>query len=213
MKVGRWSPMPTTVSSRSRPPRRSRFPLERVLGARDLLGDQLLDGVEVLFVGRRADHHGLAFAARAASAADAVDVVLGVRGNVEVEDVADRGDVEPARRHVRGDEEPQRPVTEPVERARALRLFEVAVDRRGVVAAFLERFRDDIDIGLAVAEDDRVGAASPSASIRARSRARFSEAAFSRREGRNITTDCSMVSEAVACRATSTLAGSTGRCW
>ncbi len=32
------------------------------------------------------------------------------------------------------------------------------MDRLGVVAVFLERFRDNVDVGLAVAEDDRVGA-------------------------------------------------------
>ena len=41
----------------------------------------------------------------AAGAADAVDVVLGVGGHVEIEDVADRRDVEAARRHVAGDQQ------------------------------------------------------------------------------------------------------------
>ncbi len=49
--------------------------------------------------------------------------------------------------------------------------------------------------------------ASPSASIRARRTARFSVAWRSLRLARNITTACSMVSDAVACRATSTFAG------
>ena len=48
---------------------------------------------------------------------------------------------------------------------------------------------------------------SPSASIRARSRRRFSLAARSLREGRNLTTICSMFSAAVAWRATSMRAG------
>ena len=50
------------------------------------------------------------------------------------------------------------PVPEALEHFHALRLVEIAVDRLGVVAVFLQRFRDDVDICLAVAEDDRVGA-------------------------------------------------------
>jgi len=100
------------------------------------LGDQPLDRVEVLLVRGRADHQRGALLARAARPADAVDVILGMARHIVVEDVADIGDVEPARGHVRGHEEPERAVAEAVERAGADRLVEVAMDRRGVVAVF-----------------------------------------------------------------------------
>src|SRR5690606_39366315 len=51
-----------------------------------------------------------------ARAADPVHVVLGMGGDVEVEDVAYRRDVEAARGHVGRDEEAKRAVAEAVER-------------------------------------------------------------------------------------------------
>ena len=72
--------------------------------------------------------------------------------------MADRRNVQPARRHVRRDQEPDRAITKPVKRAGAHRLVQVAVNRRGVETVLLQRLGQDIDIDLAVTEDDRVGA-------------------------------------------------------
>ena len=70
--------------------------------------------------------------------------------------MADRRNIEPACRHVGGHEETQRAVAERVQRAHPLRLVQIAMDRGGVEAMRLQRLGDDIDLGLAVAEDDRV---------------------------------------------------------
>ena len=110
----------------------------RAVGARDLVAQQRLDVGQVLLVLRRADHDRLARPPGAAGAADAVDIVLGVAGHVVIEHVADRRNVQPARRDVRSDQEFQRAVAEAVQRPGALRLFQVAVDRRRVIAVFLQ---------------------------------------------------------------------------
>ena len=78
--------------------------------------------------------------------------------HVKVEHMAHSRDVEPAGGHIRGHQQPDRPVPEPVERAHPLGLLQIAVDRRRVVPVLVEAFGHDIHIRLAVAEDDRVRA-------------------------------------------------------
>src|SRR5439155_8013825 len=77
----------------------------------------------------------LARAAGAAGAADAVHVALVVFGRVEVDDVADRLEVESARRDVGGDERRRAAAAEALERPLAGALGHVAVHRRGLDAA------------------------------------------------------------------------------
>ena len=122
----------------------------------DRLAGQLLDRRDIFAVDRRGDGDRRAGQSGAAGPADAVDVVLGVGGHVEIEDVADRRDVEAARRDVAGDEQRQPVLAEIVERRRARALVHVAVERAGVEAVPLERALQDRDVALAVAEDDRV---------------------------------------------------------
>ena len=94
--------------------------------------------------------------AGAAGAADAVDIVVGVVRHVEIEDVADVGNVEPARGDVGGDQELDLAAAERVERRRARRLVEVAMQRDGVEAVADQRAVQLRDLALAVAEDDGV---------------------------------------------------------
>src|SRR5262249_60643245 len=68
----------------------------------DGLSDQLLDRRDASAVGWRDDGDGGATPSGASGAADAMHVVVGVMRDVEVEDVADRGDVEGASGHVGG---------------------------------------------------------------------------------------------------------------
>src|SRR5204863_6027078 len=69
---------------------------------RDLLPDELLDGLDAQ--GTRLVHEADGLAARPGPgrAPDAVDVVLGIIGQVPAHDVAHRLDVQPARGDVRG---------------------------------------------------------------------------------------------------------------
>ena len=91
------------------------------------------------------------------------------------------------------------PCAEPVQHFHALGLVQIAVDGSRVIAVFLQRFRADIHIRLAVAEDDRVGAFFAFAvDQRTQQLALLRLAARSRREALNMHSSCVIVSEVVA---------------
>ena len=92
--------------------------------------------------------------ARARGAADAVHIRLGLHRQVVVHDVGDVVDVEPARRHVGGDEDGRAARTERIERADALVLRLVAMDRLGVDAVGLELAAQAVGAVLRLGEDD-----------------------------------------------------------
>ena len=85
---------------------------------RDVMVEQPFDRLDRFDIFRRDQGCGEAFAAGAAGAPDAVDIVLGMDRNVVVEDVADVGDVEPAGGDVARGEKGDRAVAEGVERRR-----------------------------------------------------------------------------------------------
>jgi len=101
----------------------------RAVHPRNLLTQHPLDGLQRLDVLRCHQHGGEAFAASAPRTANAVDVILGMYGDVVVEDVAHGGDVETTRRHVARGEKGYRSVAERFERGHALPLVQVAVKR------------------------------------------------------------------------------------
>src|SRR5262245_26733627 len=78
--------------------------LRRLAHPRDALPDQLLDRRDALAFGGRNDGDCGTAASGAAGAPDAMDVIVGMVRDIEIEDVTDRGNVEPARGHVRGDQ-------------------------------------------------------------------------------------------------------------
>ena len=121
-----------------------------------VLAGQLQHLVDVLRIGRRDDHVGLAAAASAAGAANPVHIVVGVVRYVVVEDVADVRNIEAPGRDVRGAEQLELSLAEALQRARTGRLVEVAMDRRSIEAVSLERLGDDVDFRFPVAEDDAV---------------------------------------------------------
>ena len=85
---------------------------------------------------------------------DAVDVGLGVGGDVVVDDVADPLDVEAAGRDVGGDEDVELAGLELVDRALALHLGDVAVDRHRGVAAGAQLLGQRLGLVLGADEDD-----------------------------------------------------------
>ena len=97
----------------------------------DGLADQLLDRRQRLGVDRADDGDGGAGLAGAAGAADPVHIVVGVVRHVEIEHVADVRNIEPARGDVGGDQQLDLALAEAVERSRAGRLIQVAVQRGG----------------------------------------------------------------------------------
>jgi hypothetical protein len=80
---------------------------------------------------RRHEREGVAGQLGAAGSADAMDVVIGCGRHIEIDDVAERLDVDPAGRDVGGDEHAILPALEAVQRLRPLRLRAVAVNARG----------------------------------------------------------------------------------
>ena len=96
----------------------------------------------------------VAAAARAAGAADAVHVGLGVGGDVVVDDVADPLDVEAAGRDVGGDEDVELAGLELVDGALALHLRDVAVDGHRGVAAGAQLLGERLGLVLGADEDD-----------------------------------------------------------
>ena len=97
--------------------------------------------------------------ARAAGAADAVQVGLLVLGRLVVDDVRDALDVDAARGDVGADQDVDLAVAERAQRLLAGALAEVAVDRAGGEAALLELLGDVGGGPLGTAEDHREAAA------------------------------------------------------
>src|SRR5579872_638874 len=94
----------------------------------DRLARQLFDLGDIFAVERRRDGDRRTAAAGAAGTADAVDVVLRMGRYVEVEDVADRRDVEAARRDVACNQERQPVALEILEGRHAGALVHVAME-------------------------------------------------------------------------------------
>src|SRR5450756_417268 len=118
--------------------------------------DQPLDRGHGLAVGRRYDGDGGAGEAGAAGAADAVDVIVRMMRHVEIEDVADGGDIETAGGDIGCDQELRLAVAEGIERRRTRRLIEIAVQRDGVELVLQQRAVQLRDLALAIAEHDGV---------------------------------------------------------
>src|SRR5436190_14786842 len=89
----------------------------------------LFDVLELLEILWRDQRQRAALLPRPARAADAVHIVVGLPGHVEVENVAHVGDIEPARRHVARRQERDATLAEGVECRRAAHLVHVAMQR------------------------------------------------------------------------------------
>ena len=120
-----------------------------------LLARGALDVAQVAALVRAAEGDRDAVGAGARGAADAVDILLGNVGQVEVDDVADARDVDPARRDVGRDQHRHVAGLERGDRALALRLALVAVDRAGGDAGGLEHAHDLVGAVLGAAEHQR----------------------------------------------------------
>jgi hypothetical protein len=130
------------------------------LGGRELerldgLARGALDGAQHAPLARGDEQDGLAGAPGAAGAADAVDVGLGVVGDVVVDDMADALDVEPAGGDVGGDDDVELAALQPLDDLLAELLRQVAVERRGGVAAGLQALGQLGGGGLGAHEDQQ----------------------------------------------------------
>src|SRR5688572_11529748 len=127
------------------------------LAPRNRLAHPALDRAQLLVLLARGERQRIAGGAGAGRASDAVDVVLGHVGNVEVDDVRQRLDVDAASGDVGGDEHAKATVLESLERTSALRLRAVAVDALARDSAPLEEVGEPVGPVLGAGEDDGVG--------------------------------------------------------
>ena len=109
-----------------------------------------------LAVNRRNDGDRRAAQACAAGTTDAVDVVVGVVRHVKIEDMADRGNIETARSHVRSDQDCDIALAERFKRSSARRLVHVAMQRRSVELVAQQRAVQLRDLAFAIAEHDGI---------------------------------------------------------
>ena len=85
-----------------------------------------------------------------------MDVIVWAARRLVIEDVAHVRHVETACGDVRGNQECEIARAKTIKRLGAHRLIEIAVDGRGVKAVTLQRERNHIDVGLAIAKNDAV---------------------------------------------------------
>ncbi len=95
------------------------------------------------------------FARAAGGAAGAVDVVLDVLGDVEVDDVLDAGDVDAAAGDVGGDEDAVLTFAESLQRADAFVLRLVGVNARHRMSLALEDVEEPLGVDFSAREDER----------------------------------------------------------
>ena len=125
-------------------------------GAGNGLTDQLFNRDDGFLVERGNDGDRGAGASGAAGAADAMDIIVGMMGHVEIEDVAEVGNVEAAGGDVGSDQQRNFALAELIERRSACRLIHVAMQGADAEAMLLQRFVQQRHFALAVAEDDGV---------------------------------------------------------
>ena len=95
------------------------------------MSDELFDPVYRFAIGTGGERNGDALHAGAAGAADAMDIIVRLPRDVEVDHVADAFDVEPARGDVRSDKDVDVVVLEAVEFGDAVGLVHVALNLAG----------------------------------------------------------------------------------
>ncbi len=123
---------------------------------RHALPHRPLDGEPVRLLLGSHEREGVADLAGPGGAPDAVDVVLGDVGHVEVDDVGERLDVDAARRDVGRDQHPQAAVLEPRQGVGALRLAAVAVDAVAGHLVAVEELGQAVGAVLGAGEDQHV---------------------------------------------------------
>ncbi len=124
------------------------------LELRHLLADEALDVANLASLLGRGEREGIADRRGAAGAADAVDVILGIRGNVVVDDVRHAGDVDAAGGDVRGDHHLVLAGLEAFECLDALRLRAVGVQDGDGMIRGLELAGDLVGAVLGAGENE-----------------------------------------------------------
>src|SRR5690606_30529240 len=120
----------------------------------DRLARRAFDRAQQVLLARGHEQDRLAAASGAAGAADAVHVGVGVVRNVVVQHMADALDIEAARGDVGRDEDVDATVLELLDKAFALGLYDITVDRGGGEAARLQLAREFLGAELGAREHE-----------------------------------------------------------
>ena len=113
-------------------------PSGSAFGVRNGLADQLFDRHDRFLVERGDDGDRRAGPPRTPGAADAVDVIVGMMRDVEIEDVADGGNIEAAGGDVGGHQQRNLAFAELIQRLGAGRLIHVAMQGADAEAVLLK---------------------------------------------------------------------------
>ena len=124
---------------------------------RDLRLVELLDITQVtnISLGQEVDGHTIT--SETTGSTDTVDVVLAVRGQIEVDDERDLLDVDTTGEEIRRDEDARRTGAELPHDDVTLALVHVAVHARHREVALLHLLLEPVDLAAGVAVDDRLG--------------------------------------------------------
>ena len=128
----------------------------RIAKPRRLLARCLLDVFQHLEIFRTNQRCGIAEFASTPRSANPVHVVVASPRHIEVEHVADVGDVEAAGCNVTGCQEQNLARAEAIERRHARALIHIAVQRASIEAVLGQRLEQDCNVTLAITENDRV---------------------------------------------------------
>jgi len=122
----------------------------------DRLTDQAFDSANGLVVDRRDNRDGGTASAGSARTTDAMNIVIRVMRDVEIEDVAHFRDVEATRRNVRCDEQFRFAAAKPVKSRHSCRLIHIAVESDRIKFMAQKRAMEVCNLTFAVTENNRV---------------------------------------------------------
>ena len=115
-----------------------------------------VNGVDIFLVGFGCDGNRDAGAAGTACAADAVDIVFRMGWQVEVEDMADIGNVEATGSHITGNQNAEFTALEAVQGMHARSLIHIAMQSACVKTMLGQGTAERGNVALTVTEDNRI---------------------------------------------------------
>ena len=123
---------------------------------RNVFANQFDNRCDCVAVFGGSEHERPPFTPGPTGSADAVDIVFGVHRNIETKNVAQALNVQTTCGDIAGNEEPDVAIPEAVEGFSPFGLRHVTMQRRSIKPVTAQRAEEDVDVALAIAEDQRV---------------------------------------------------------
>lgn len=124
---------------------------------RDGVTNQRFNGIKKFLFPCGGQGKGLALKACAARSANAMDIILGMGGDIEIEHMGQSLDVNAAGCHIAANKEGDLAFLEGIQRFRADGLVDVAMQAANIESMFLQGTVKDVYIALAIAENEGAG--------------------------------------------------------